>query len=42
MKGTERLNDMNKAISFINKKFKEFEKKMNKKEEEIKHLEKRK
>ena len=32
IKGTGKLNDMNKAIDFINKKFKEFEKDLKKKE----------
>ena len=36
--GTEQLNDMNKAINFINEKFEEFEKDLKKKEEEIKLL----
>ena len=40
LKGTEQLNDMSKAINFINEKFKEFEKELKKKEEEIKNLEK--
>ena len=38
VKGTEQLNDMNKVINFINKKFAEFEKDLKKKEEEIKLL----
>ena len=38
IKGTEQLNDMNKAINFINEKFEEFEKDLKKKEEEIKLL----
>ena len=41
IKGTEQLNDMNKAMNFINEKFEEFEKELKKKEEEIKHLDKR-
>ena len=40
IKGTEQLHDMNKAISFINEKFKDFEKALIKKDEEIKLLEK--
>ena len=36
IKGTEQLNDMNKAINFINKKFEEFKKYLKKKEEKIK------
>ena len=40
IKGTEQLNDMNKAINFINSKFEEFEKDLKKKEEKIKFLEK--
>ena len=36
VKGNEQLNDMNKAISFINEKFEEFEKDLKKKEEGIK------
>ena len=40
IKGTEQLNDMNKAINFINEKFEEFEKKLKKKEDEIKLLKK--
>ena len=36
IKGTEQLNDMNKAINFIYKKFEEFEKYLKKKEEKIK------
>ena len=40
IKGTEQLNNMNKAINFINEKFEEFEKKLKKKEEEIKLLKK--
>ena len=36
IKGTEQLNDMNKAIYFINKKFEEFKKYLKKKEEKIK------
>ena len=38
IKGTEKLNDMSKAINFINEKFKEFENDLKKKEEEIKLL----
>ena len=38
--GTEQLNDMNKAINFINEKFENFEKPLKKKDEEIKLLEK--
>ena len=38
--GTEQLNDMNKAINFINDKFENFEKPLKKKDEEIKLLEK--
>ena len=40
IKGTEQLNDMNKAINFINEKFEEFEKDLKKKEKKIKFLEK--
>ena len=40
IKDTEKLNDMSKAINFINKKFEELEKELKKREEEIKHLEK--
>ena len=40
IKGTEELNDMNKAINFINKNFEEFEKDLKKKEEKIMFLEK--
>ena len=40
IKGTELLNDMNKASNVINKKFEEFEKDLKKKEEKIKFLEK--
>ena len=36
IKDTEQLNDMNKAINFINKKFEEFEKDLKKTQEEIK------
>ena len=38
IKGTEHLNDTNKAINFINEKFEEFKKDMKKKEEKIKFL----
>ena len=38
----EQLNDMNKAINFINEKFEEFEQGLKKKEEEIKLLKKEK
>ena len=38
IKGAEPLNNMNKAINFINKKFEELEKDLKKKEEEIKLL----
>ena len=40
IKGTEQLNDMNKAINFINEKFEDFEKPLKEKDEEIKLLEK--
>ena len=40
IKGTQQLNNMNKAINFINKKFENFEKAFKKKYEEIKLLEK--
>ena len=40
IKGTEQLNDINKAINFINKKFKDFEKDLKKKDDEIKLFEK--
>ena len=40
IKGTEQLNDMSKAINFINEKFEEFEKDLKKKKEEIKLLKK--
>ena len=40
IKGAEQLNNMNKAINFINEKFEEFEKDLKKKEEEIKLLKK--
>ena len=40
IKGTEQLNDRNKAINFINEKFEEFEKDLKKKDEEIKLLKK--
>ena len=40
IKGIEQLNDMNKTINFINKKFEEFEKDLKKKEEKIKLLKK--
>ena len=40
IKGTEQLNDMNKAINFINEKFEDFEKALKEKDEEIKLLEK--
>ena len=40
IKGTEQLNDMNKAINFINEKFEDFEKTFKQKEDEIKCLEK--
>ena len=40
IKGTEQLNDMNKAINFINEKFEDFEKTLKQKEDEIKCLEK--
>ena len=40
VKGTEQLNDMSKAINFINEKFEEFAKDLKKKEEEIKLLKK--
>ena len=38
IKGTEQLNDMNKAINFINEKFEDFEKTLKQKEDEIKCL----
>ena len=40
IKRIEELNDMSKAINFINKKFEDFEKTLKEKEEEIKLLEK--
>ena len=40
IKGTEQLNNINKAINFINEKFEEFENDLKKKEEEIKLLKK--
>ena len=40
IKGTEQLNDMNKAINLINEKFEDFEKALKEKDEEIKLLEK--
>ena len=40
IKGTEQLNDMSKAINFINEKFKYFEKVLKEKDEKIKLLEK--
>ena len=40
IKGTQQLNDMKKSINFINKKFKDFEKILKEKDEEIKLLEK--
>ena len=40
IKGTEQLNDMNKAINFINKIFEKFEKDLKKKKGEIKLLKK--
>ena len=36
--GTEPLNDMNKAISFINEKFEDFEKALKEKDEDIKRF----
>ena len=36
--GTEQLNDMNKAISFISEKFEDFEKALKEKDEEIKRF----
>ena len=38
IKGTAQLNDMNKAINFINEKFEDFEKTLKQKEDEIKCL----
>ena len=40
IKGTQQLNDKNKAINFTNKKFENFEKALKKKDEETKLLEK--
>ena len=40
IKGTQQLNDMKKAINFIDRKFKDFEKVLKEKDEEIKLLEK--
>ena len=40
IKGTEHLNDMSKAINFINEKFEEFERDLKKKEGKVKLLKK--